>query len=434
MSLSHSTTYPVAAARSLALHAQGLVAPLGAEPPATPEAIAAAVDRIGCVQIDTLHVVQRSHYLVIWSRLGVYDTRDFDGLVYGNATHKGKDDGAIPGAAGRLLFEDWLHAASILPLSEYRYRLPEKRHMRERTFTLNSHRALDEDEGARLYGAVMERIRQDGAVRVADFEYDGPKRGSWWDWKPAKRALENLFAWGDLMIAGRTNFQRLYDLPERVLPDWVDTREPGHDEMLAHMIEEAVRTFGICLPGQVADYDYALRITSSRPVIQRLLAEGRLATVPVAFADGRTEPMLVRPYDLPLLEQAADGALLPLRTTFLSPFDNLFWPRDRDRQFWDFTQRLEAYKPEGQRQWGYFCLSILHRGRFVGRFDPKLDRSTGTLRLKALYLEPGVAPDPELVADVAVAMRSFMVQHAARELVIERSEPPEFGARLLRTL
>ena len=144
--------------------------------------------------------------------------------------------------------------------------------------------------------------------------------------------------------------------------------------------------------------------------------------------------MLVRREHLPLLEQAADGALAAERTTFLSPFDNLFWPHDRDRQFWGITQRLEAYKPEAQREWGYFSMSILHKDRFIGRFDPKLERASGTLRLKALHLEPGVALDEELVAAVAAAMRSFLAQHAARDLVIERSSPAEFGARLLASL
>ena len=183
-------------------------------------------------------------------------------------------------------------------------------------------------------------------MRVSDFEYDGPKRGPWWDWKPAKRALENLFAWGDLMIAGRINFQRVYDLTERVLPAWVDTREPSNDEMMRHMVAEAVRTFGICSAAQVGDYDYDARITRARPFIEQLLAEDILVWVQVALDEGRVQPMLVRREVLPLLEQAADGGLPAERTTFLSPFDNLFWPGDRDRQFWGFTQRLEAYKPE----------------------------------------------------------------------------------------
>ncbi len=425
--ISSEQIYPLAAARALALHVQGLARPSGAEPPADSEGIARMVADIGCVQIDTLHVVQRSHYLVLWSRLGVYDTRDFDRLVYGAPN-------LADGAIRRHLFEDWLHAATILPLDEYRYRLPRKRRMRAKTAPLSGHHSLDPATSGAFHASVLERIRQEGALRASDFAYDGPKRGSWWDWKPAKRALENLFAWGDLMIAGRTNFQRVYDLTERVLPEWVDEREPSYAEMMRHMVLEAVRTFGVCLPGQVADYDYQAKITRVRPFIEELLAEGALAWVPIALSDRRVQPMLVSPAHLPLLERAADGALTADRTTFLSPFDNLFWPGDRDRQFWDFTQRLEAYKPAGQREYGYFSLSILHKDRFVGRFDPKLERASGTLRLKALHLEPGVAPTRELAADLATAMRSFMAQQAARDVVIERSAPAEFGVQLLAAL
>ncbi|MCZ7544129.1 MAG: winged helix DNA-binding domain-containing protein [Anaerolineae bacterium] len=134
------------------------------------------------------------------------------------------------------------------------------------------------------------------------------------------------------------------------------------------------------------------------------------------------------------MRRAADGALPPRHTTFLSPFDSLFWARDRDMQFWEFRQVLECYKPEAQRIWGYYCLPILHRDRLVGRFDPKLERDTGTLRLKTLYLEPGVAPDEPLVAEVAAAMRDFMAFHDATDLVIERSDPLAFGAKLRAAL
>jgi uncharacterized protein YcaQ len=180
----------------------------------------------------------------------------------------------------------------------------------------------------------------------------------------------------------------------------------------------------------VGDYDYHLKITRARPFIEQLVAEDILNWVQVALDDGRVQPMLIRREMIPVLEDAAGGGLPATRTTFLSPFDNLFWPLDRDRQFWGFTQRLEAYKPAAQREYGYFSMSILHNDRFVGRFDPGLERASGRLRLKALHLEPGVEIGDELIADVAAAMRSFMVQHAARDLAVEASSPGEFGARL----
>ena len=138
--------------------------------------------------------------------------------------------------------------------------------------------------------------------------------------------------------------------------------------------------------------------------------------------------------NLPLLQRAADGDLQTERTTFLAPFDSLLWAPDRDEMLWDFKQLLECYKPAAQRVYGYFCFPILHKGRLVGRFDPKLDRTSGVLHLQALYLEPGIEPDDELVAGVATAMRDFLAWHGAQSLEIEKSDSLAFGTKLMSAL
>lgn len=152
------------------------------------------------------------------------------------------------------------------------------------------------------------------------------------------------------------------------------------------------------------------------------------------MGDGQTRELVTHRDHLPALEACADGAITAQRTTFLSPFDNVWWARQRDRQFWGFHQTLEAYVPAPKRRWGYFCLPILHHDRFVGRFDPKLERQAGALRLKALYLEPGVKPDDALIQGVAAAMRDFMAFHGATELVLEQSKPASFGAKLMNAV
>jgi uncharacterized protein YcaQ len=403
----------------LALCAQGLATPNGAEPAPTPDAIYGAVERLGAVQIDTLHVVRRSRYLALWSRLGRYDPADFDRLVYEPAQ--------------RRLFEGWQRAACIIPLVEYRYQMPHQRRLRDDPAPM-SRKWLAQPGSAELVQVVLERIRQEGPLRVSDFERDGgERRGSWWDWSPVKNALEHLYAWGDLMIAGRVNFQRIYDLTERVLPAWVDTGEPTPEERDRHWVEQAVRAFGACEPAQAGDSAWMKR-ARSRPHVEALLAEGILVAVQAELCDGTAHTLVVHRDNLPLLDQAAEGGLRAERTTFLSPFDSLFWPQRRDQRLWGFRQALEAYKPAAKRQWGYFCLPILHKSRFVGRFDPKLERESGTLRLKALYLEPGFKPTGELVTAVAVAMRDFLAFHSARDLIIERSEPPGFGKKLAAAL
>lgn len=411
--------YPLSAIRALALHAQGLAAPLGSEPAPALDAIYNVVERLTCVQIDTLQVVHRSHYLVLWSRLGRYNRADFDRLAYD--------------PAARRLFEYWRHAASFIPLADYRYHLPQMRWFRDQGLRQWDPDWRDNPDNLALVESILEHVQRKGAVRAADFERTDARGGTWWDWKPAKAALEALYDRGDLMIADRMNFQRVYDLAERVLPGWVDATEPTWDETCRYYIERAVRALGVCAPLQAAEYAYMKRGTA-KPYIEALIAEGVFAPVAGELADGTTGDLIVHRDNLPLLEQAADGALRAERTTFLSPFDSLFWARDRDEQFWRFRQVLECYKPAAQREWGYFSLPVLHRDRLVGRFDPKVERRNGALRLKALYLEPGESPNDDLVAGVAAAMRDFLAFHDAHDLVIERSAPAEFGPKLLAAL
>ena len=412
-----SRRLPLAAVRTLALHAQRLTTPNGAEPDPAPDFIFETVAQLGCVQIDTLQMVQRSHYLALWSRLGAYDTADFDRLVY------------KPGE--RRLFEYWWHAACIIPYTAYSHC----------AMTMNWFR--DRDSGRSAWGnqpdnipvieAVRERIQAEGALRTSDFENDGPRRGSWWNWKPAKRALEILYNCGELMVADRVNFQRVYDLAERVRPDWVDVTPSTPDEVDRFRVEQAARGMAIGTPQHIARSS-TLKAQTVYPLVEDLIAKGVLLPVECEVYGGEVADMLLHRDWLPALEQILDGALQAGRTTFLSPFDSLWWGKGHDQLLWNFEQRLEAYKPAPDRIWGYFCLPILYQDRLVGRFDPKLERKNGTLRLKALYLEPGVAPDEALIDAVAVAMRDFLAWHGATDLVIERSDPAEFGDRLLAAL
>lgn len=411
-----SQVYSLPAVRTLALHTQRLSARHNTEP--TPDAIYDIIEHLGCVQIDTLHMVARSHYLTLWSRLGSYDRADYDRLIY------------QPGE--RRLFEYWGHAASIMPLKDYRYHTPYMRLFGQEPGRWWE-QWLKETVNVQLLEHVRERIKEEGGLRNADFKHDKQQSGSWWNWKPAKHALEYLFATGELMIADRVNFQRVYDLRERVLPEWVDTSETKREETLRYYVEQAVAALGICQPMQAAEYAYMKR-GKTRPIVEDFIAKGVFVEVEAELADGATDTLIVHRDNLPLLQQAADGAIRAERTTFLSPFDSLFWARDRDMQFWQFRQVLEAYKREPDRIWGYFCLPILRRDRMVGRFDPKLDRKNGTLYIKALYLEPGVVADDELVAGVAGAMRDFLTFHHATEVEIEKSDPAEFGEKLLKVL
>ena len=416
----NNTTYPLSAVRALALHRQGLASTPNGD--AGPEKIYKTVERIGCVQIDTLQMVQRSQYLVLWSRLGNYETSHFDQMLSGHPDSEN----------GRQLFEYWLHAACLIPLADYRFSLPHMRHSRERATGWRKS-WIENPENSELVDQVLTHIRQNGPSRSADFDREGPKRGAWWDWKPAKRALEHLYNQGDLMVAGRRSFQRIYDLKERVLPDWVDQNEPTDTEATRHILEKSLMSLGVCELAQVSDYTHTKR-TAAKPILAELVNDGTFVPVLVDLGNNKTLDMVVHRDNAIHLESAADGELKPEHTTFLSPFDNLFWAKGRDEQFWGFKQILEAYKPEKIRQWGYFCLPILHNDRLVGRFDPKLERKTGTLILRKLYIEADDIPLDSLAHAVAGALRDFMSFHQATELVVENSDPPEFGRMLLNAM
>lgn len=408
--------YPLAALRALVLHLQLLTTPNGLSAAPTPNTIVNLVTALGYVQIDTLHVVNRAHYVTLWARFGSYNLDDFHKLIY------------TPGQ--RQLYEGWGHAASIIPLEHYRYH----RWRTDPKYSYNPVFAgwLDKEGNPELVTQVLARIRSEGGRRVGDFDYDGPQRNPWYDWKPPKMALEALFAWGDLMVADRVNFQRVYDVRERVLPDWVDTTPVPAEAARRFCLEQAAKALGVFEPRHLTLYAY-MRATPVKSEIKTLLADGTLVEIQGQSMNGVKNWLLHRD-NLPLLQRAAEGEISPGRTTFLAPFDSLFWAWDRDQILWGFNQLLECYKPAESRVYGYFSFPILHKDRLIGRFDPKLDRKSGVLHLNALYLEPGVQPTDELIAAVATTMRDFLTWHGAKSLQIEKSDPAAFAAKLTSAL
>ena len=237
-------------------------------PHAAPDAetIYDTVDRVGWVQIDTLQMVRRSQYIALWSRLGPYDTADFDHLTFGNGTIEGSND--------RRLFEYWMHAACIIPLSLYRFTIPTMRRYATPTGSRRS-RWITAAENMQLLDEVLKHVRENGLARSADFERADGRRGTWWDWKPAKIALEHLYNTGTLTIANRVNFQRIYGITETVLPDWVDTTPPTEEEAYLTLLDKSARALGICSPMQIPDY-FHMKRTPAKPLIQRMLDEGTL--------------------------------------------------------------------------------------------------------------------------------------------------------------
>lgn len=394
------------AARALHLHAQGLLRRPGR--PAAPADVPEAVRRMGALQIDTIHVVARSPYLVLWSRLGDYDPCWLDEAL----------------AAGEL-FEYWSHEASFVPREHfglYRHRMRDAASLgwKYRKSFMEKHA----DDAARL----LEAIRERGPVRSADFaRRDGRTGEGWWDWKPEKKLLEGLFTAGELMVARRERFQRVYDLRERVRPDWDDARDlPSEEEARRRLVLHAVRALGAARERRVADY-FRMKRRDAEPVARRLAREGALLPVEVEGWEG---PTYLHPDHLDAAREAAAGRLVPERTVLLSPFDPLVWDRDRAAETWGFDYRLECYTPAPKRRYGYFVLPILRRGALVGRLDAKAHRKTGEWEVKALHLEDGVAPDDGLAADLAGALVECAAWHGTPKVVVWRTEPRAFAKAL----
>ncbi len=256
------TIYPTSALRAVALKAQNLHTANGCEPTPTADTLFQILNQIGCVQIDTLHMVRRSQYLVPWSRVGTYEPAELDGLIFGRK---------------RRLFEGWEHAAAIIPLTEYRFQIPQQRNLREHP-TNWYNRWLNDLVQKEFVPQVLERVRGEGALKVSNFESDGHKGGTWWNWRPAKVALEFLYSLGELMISNREKFQRVYDLTERVLPKWVDTSEPTVEERDRFWVERGAKALGVCLARHAGDYTW-MKVTKSRPIVEALVKDGILVEI-----------------------------------------------------------------------------------------------------------------------------------------------------------
>jgi uncharacterized protein YcaQ len=394
-------------ARQLSLAAQGLLHPVGR--PADRTDVLAAIRRMGALQIDTIHVIARSPYLVLWSRLGDYKKEWLDEWL-----------------AEGALFEYWSHAACFLPIEDY----PLYRQLMLHGLKgwKNSHAWLEQHP--KLVENVLTRIRKQGAVRSSDFQGSSKPPGGWWNWKEEKMALEHLYNIGTLMIARRERFQRVYDLRERVLPPGLDQNLPDVEQVQVALTEKAIKAMGITLPQWVADY-FRLSKRDTAQALRALQADGRILPVQV---EGWESPAYIHASHRSLAEKALKEGLQPRVTTFLSPFDPLIWDRERARVVFDFDYRLECYLPAPKRRYGYFVLPILHHDRLIGRMDPKAHRKEGIFEIRSLSLEAGIDPDEAMVSDVADTLKRFAAWHGTPQVLVRKTEPAEIVNPLQRSL
>ncbi|MBS0569714.1 MAG: YcaQ family DNA glycosylase [Proteobacteria bacterium] len=397
-------------ARNLHLAVQGLLTPPRAR--ASRARVLAAVERMRLLQIDTIHVVARSPYLALFSRLGAYEPRWLDELL----------------ARGKV-FECWAHEACFAPMADFAlHRHPSP--IRSGHWA-HKHAATARREHRHEIEELIAHIRVNGAAKSADFERAG-KGGGWWNRSPEKRWLETAFAQGDLMIARRENFQRVYDLAERVLENAAVAiaapRLPEAD-IRREFVLGAVRALGIAQARWIADY---FRVKACKDAdLQPHVDSGELIRIEVR---GWKHPAYVQRDNAALLARARRSALLATHTTLLSPFDPVVWDRERASTMFGFDYRIECYTPAPRRRYGYFVLPILHRGRLIGRLDAKAHRADGMFEVKSLHLEAGITPDAALTADVAQAVGDCAAWHGTPRVNVRQSDPAAFAKALRKAL
>ncbi len=402
-------------ARRLQLAAMGLLRPPTRR--ARRADVVAAIGQMRLLQIDTIHVVARSPYLVLHARLGSYPMAWLTEAL----------------AAGHLV-ECWAHEACFVSAADigwHRASVGSRGYHWAHRHAERMHREhLEEMQ------AMLASVHASGPVRAADFEHRRePGVSGWWEWKPQKRWLEAWFALGELMVARRDNFQRVYDVSERVLA----RLEPPFDPATALLspaqarrqaIIDSIRALGVTQADWVADY-FRLRPRVTDRELAPLLRTGELLSVAV---QGWERPGYVHRDHASLLEKSQAGHLRATHTALLSPFDPLVWDRARVKAMFDFEYTLECYTPATKRRYGYFVLPILHRGKLVGRLDAKAHRGEGVFEVKALFLEPGVAIDERLVGSLATMILSTASWHATPVVRLVKTQPRTLLKELRRAL
>ena len=359
--------------KRLALASQGLIgrSPFGT---GTSGAIK-AIEHLSYIQLDSISVIERAHNHIWRSRVPDFRPDQSNQLL---------EDAQV--------FEYWAHAAAYLPIKEYRYYLADKSAVKDGTLR----RGYTKDR--KLMAQVLKRIADEGPLASKDLEDRRTKSNGWWDWKPAKRAVEALYFEGELMISSRAGFQKTYNLAERVLPKGIDSTPPTIEERASHMLDQQLACHGLvsAVGATYGRRDAALRQAMKAELAQRLAA-GTLVTVTLP----NNSLYYIEPQHL---EQPIPR--LENRLTILSPFDNAVIQRKRLIDLFAFDYQLECYVPAPKRRYGYLALPLLYKDNFVGRMDCKAHRADKVLEIKGLFFESG-HDTPEVHAALDKALPDF---------------------------
>ncbi len=354
-----------AALVQLSLHQQGLLDPKRGKAGALQ-----AISQLGYVQIDSINVVERAHHHVLHSRVSDYQPQWLATLL-----------------AEKQIFEYWSHAAAYLPMADFRFSLYRKQQLAagKKHWFAADHQEMRE---------VRAKLRAEGPLKAGDFEKSQHKNGSWWDWQPAKQALEQLYMQGELMVVRRDNFQKVYDFTENVLPANIDCTVPTTLEYAEHLIAQFLQSHAF---GTVTQISY-LRPEMKKPVQQQLLAmqeAGKVASFTHCEQRYYWDPAL-----------AAERKKSP-RLQLLNPFDNFVIQRQRLQHWLNFDYQIEVYVPAAKRKIGYYSLPILYQDRLIGQVDVKADRQQRLLLLQHLLISPEVKLTSRLANALNRALQAY---------------------------
>lgn len=363
-----------------------------------------AIEHLGYIQIDTISVIERAHHHVLWSRVPGYQQSDIENLLL-----------------SKQIFEYWSHAAAYLPMRDFRYTLPKKNAIKRGE--VHWFRRPEK----KLMQYILDRINAEGPLMAREFETEKKSNSpGWWDWKPAKRALEQLFMQGDLMAVRRSGFQKVYDLTERVLPPTVNTCEPGIEEYADFLVKNFLRANGFATQ---KSFTYLRRGVELRNAVAQAIDHGLESGTFILLNQSHSKKSERCILDAKWLNTPnANHRKPPPRLKLISPFDNAIIQRDRTRDVHDFNYQIECYTPAPKRKYGYFTLPILYRDEFVGRVDCKAHRKTGLLEIISLFIEQ--APRIEksramdvFIAELGLALRSFAAFNACDSIKINKVSP-----------
>lgn len=365
-------------------------------------AVLNALEHLGYIQIDTLSIVERAHHHTLWTRIPDFKADNLEELV-----------------EDRKVFEYWFHAASYLPMQDFRYVLPQMLMIKR-----GESRYYNADPKVMKY--VVDTIRNEGPKRARDFENESHKAGSWWNWKPAKLALERLFMQGDLMISGRSGMQKTYDLAERVLPSSTNTSEPTPLEFAEYLVKTNLRAYGFTTLKQITHLrkGNALK-TNVNKVLQMMLEEDTISKV---TSEGGSSVFVQNEILEKTFDQASSSVWL------LSPFDNSIIHRDRIKQIFDFDFRLECYTPKEKRQYGYFCLPILFGDQFIGRVDCKAHRKEKKLELIHLHIENSTINLDLWLKPFIETLKRFAIFNGCESLALTQVSPSKLTTVIKKEL